>query len=368
MMKEESISNRQLLVLVLMTQIGSRVLTLPYTEAKYAGTNGWIAVLIGGCVAQLGIMLIWWLGKQNPTQTIFQYLPTLVGRPIGAFITFLFSAYFLFSALIVSLIYMEMLSRWVMLRTPWWVLILLFFMICGYAALSSLRVLTYISKTLASIILIGYVLIIFSGYKEADIRNLLPLWHSEGGSSFAYGVFQGFSACLGYELLLYAFPFVKSSSNRKLLGAMTLANGLTTLVYLVVVVVCFLNFTPEQMSKIPEPIVFILKQYEFKAIQSVDILFIACWIAIITATVYVYLHLAAKGLSHIGIAKKMNHVTWVWICTGLCFAVGCWMPEKQTITSIGGLPYEIYSVFCIVLIPLILLIVSGISSIRRKSA
>ncbi|WP_236286711.1 GerAB/ArcD/ProY family transporter [Paenibacillus allorhizoplanae] len=366
-MKEESISSLQLVFLVLLTQIGTRVLILPYDEAKYAGTNGWLAVLLGGVIAQLGIILLWMLGKRYPKQNIFQYVQTSVGKPIGGVITVVYGLYFVFSALIVSVIYLEILNRWVMLRTPWWVVLALFLTASAYAAMSSLRVLTFISQSLVSILVLTYLLVLFNGIKQGDLRNILPLWHN-GGSSFAYGIYQGFSACLGYELLLYAFPYVRSQNNRKLLGAMSCANGLTTLYYCTVVLICSLNFTPEQLSIIPEPIIFILKQNDWRVFQSIDMVFVIFWFTILSATVYVYLFLAAKAVCHIGKSKQGNHARWVIVITGICFVIAYWMRGKKLITSVGGTPYQLTSLICVVAIPLILLVISHLTKLRSRNA
>ncbi|OCT15990.1 hypothetical protein A8709_10245 [Paenibacillus pectinilyticus] len=365
-MKEESITNKQLFFLVLLAQIGSRVLTLPYAEVEYAGTNGWLAVLLGGCVAQICIFIIWMLGNQYPSQHIYQYLKTSVGKLLGGTLTIVFGLYFMYSALIVSLRYVEMLDRWVLLQTPWWVILLMFFIASGYAAMSSLRVLSFISKTVFIILVLGCVLIIFSGLKQADIRYVLPLWHG-GGTSFAYGVFQGFLACLAFDILLYAYPFVQKGKG-KILKATTYANVLSTVMYALVVLICSLNFTPEQMSRVPEPIIFILKQYNWEVIQSIDIIFIIFWFVIVATTVYVYLFLTSKAINHIGEKEGKNHVLWVWISTGICFTLACWISaDKKAISFVTGSPYEISSVVCVFVIPLLLLIVSSISHARRRN-
>ncbi|WP_223593317.1 GerAB/ArcD/ProY family transporter [Neobacillus bataviensis] len=366
MMKEETISNRHLLFLVLLIQIGSRILSLPYTEAKYAGTYGWMAALIGGVASQLSIILIWKLGKRYPNQHFFQYVHTIAGKPIGGVLTLLYAVYYSYSALIVTLLYIEKLTRWVLPKTPWWVLLLLFFIGSGYAAMSSLRVQSFISLSLAPILAAGYVMIVVSGLKEADVRNLLPIGHS-GGSSFASAIFQVYSAGFGYDLLLYAFPYVKSQNSRKLLGAMTWANGLTTLFYVTVVLICSLNFTPDQISRIPEPTIFILKQLKWDVVQSIDMLFIALWFTILSATVYVYLFLASKAINHIGSVDKEKHVRWVWICTGICYVIGCWLPEKSVIETVSGKSYEIMSVVCVVFIPLLLLLIPNLSRLRGRN-
>jgi Spore germination protein len=232
--------------------------------------------------------------------------------------------------------------------------------------MSSLRVLSYISLSLVPILVAGYVLIVISGLREADVRNLLPIG-LHGGSSFTRAVFQVYSAGFGYDLLLYTFPYVKCQNSRKLLGAMTWANGLTTLFYVTVVLICSLNFAPEQISLIPEPTIFILKQLQWEVIQSIDILFISFWFTILSATVYIYLYLASKAINHIGAVDKEKHVPWVWICTGFCYVIACFLPEKSVIETVSGKVYNIMSVACIVFIPLLLLLISNLSRLRGKN-
>ena len=82
MRKEETITGRQLIPLVFMAQLGTEVLSLPHVMADVSGHDTWLAVFLSGLAAQVGIMLIWWLGSQYPSRNFYAYLPLIVGKSI----------------------------------------------------------------------------------------------------------------------------------------------------------------------------------------------------------------------------------------------------------------------------------------------
>ncbi|KRE92145.1 hypothetical protein ASG89_33370 [Paenibacillus sp. Soil766] len=86
------------------------------------------------------------LGRGIRIKTFSNTSRAVLAKWIGGAVTAIYALYFFYSACVVTLIYLDILNRWVTLRTPWWVLLLLFLIASGYAAMSSLRVLTYISQ------------------------------------------------------------------------------------------------------------------------------------------------------------------------------------------------------------------------------
>lgn len=65
--------------------------------------------------------------------------------------------------------------------------------------------------------------------------------------------------------------------------------------YVAVCLVCSTMFSLQQLKVIPEPIVFILKNYILQVLQSLDILFLIFYMCIIADTIYVYFFVAAKA-------------------------------------------------------------------------
>ncbi|OAS17323.1 GerAB/ArcD/ProY family transporter [Paenibacillus oryzisoli] len=363
-MKEETITRRQLISLVIMVQLGIEVLSLPHVEAGSAGHDTWLAVLLAALASQAGITLLWWLGSRYPKLNFYAYIPLIVGKPIGASINLLLGCYYAFSGLLLTLLYSDILKRWLFLLTPRWVLILMLLLVCGYAATSTLRQLANISQTFMIFAYISFLLIVFSGIYGLDARNLLPVLLN-GWYPLLKGAYSAFSSYVGYELLLYAYPYVQSDSKKKVLLSMTLANAATAVFYIAVCLICSMKFNLKQLEVIPEPIIFILKNYRVDILQSIDILFLIFYVCIVSATIYTYFFMAAKAFLHLRGRGLGKQYFWVWMTVALCLLGGFFLTKRNDILQIGTIQ-DIMSIALVVALPVVLLIISGLRGTRRN--
>lgn len=364
MIKEESITGRQLFTLVVMAQLGTEVLSLPHVEAEVAGHDTWIAVLLSGLLAQAGILLIWWLGSRYPDRNLYAYVSTIAGKFVGICINVAFGVYYAFSGFLLTTNYADVLKRWMFVLSPWWILLLMLLIVCGYAATSTLRNLAFISQTMIIVPIIGFLLIVLSGIYGFDAKNLLPIL-SGGWNPVMKGVYVAFSSYLGYDLLLYAYPYVRSQSKKKLLLSMSIANAIAIVFYVAVCLVCSTMFSLRQLTYIPEPIVFILKNYQLEIIQSLDILFLVFYACVIASTIYVYFFLSSKAFMHLRKDGWGKQQVWVWLMVAVCFAGGFFLTKRNDITQFAAVQEQV-AVCMIVVIPVMLLIVSGLKSTRRS--
>ncbi|WP_308639769.1 GerAB/ArcD/ProY family transporter [Paenibacillus silvisoli] len=365
MSKEESVTGRQLFVLVFMAQLGTEVLSLPHAEAGIAGHDTWIAVLLSGLAAQAGILLIWWLGSRYPARNFFAYTSLIVGRPIGLCINFMYGCYYVISGYLLTLVYADILNRWIFVMTPKWLLILMLLIIGSYAATSTLKRMAFISQSFMFLSVIGFLLIGFSGLYGVDLRNLLPVLPN-GWYPVFKGTYTAFTAYVGYDVLLYAFPYVQKQNKKKILLAMTSANICTTVYYIAVCMICTTMFGIKQLLVIPEPIVFILKNYQVEILQSIDNLFLVFYACIVTSTTYVYFFMAAKAFQHLRAQGLGKQYVWVWGIAGICFIGGFFLTKRSDMLMLGE-KQDMLSVIFLMAMPVILLIISGMRGTRRSS-
>lgn len=366
MRQEESITARQLFTLVVMAQLGTEVLSLPHVEADVAGHDTWIAVLLSGLVAQAGILLIWWLGSRYPTRNFYAYISSIVGRPIGLCVNAAFGVYYAFSGFLLTTNYADVLKRWMFLLSPWWILMLMLLIVCGYAATSTLKRLAFISQTMIIVPIAGFLLIVLSATYGFNAKNLLPVL-SGGWNPVMKGVYVAFSSYVGYDLLLYAYPYVQSPNKKKLLLSMSAANAIAIVFYVAVCLVCSTMFSLRQLTYIPEPIVFILKNYQLQIIQSLDILFLVFYACVVVSTIYVYFFMAAKAFMHLRKDGLGEQQVWVWAIVVACFAGGFFMTKRGDINQVSVVQDQV-SIFMIIALPVLLLIISGLQSTRRGGA
>jgi spore germination protein (amino acid permease) len=359
----EKISLNQLVCLVILTQVGVHVLKMPYDESRNAGYDSWLSILIGGLIAQAAIWIIYELGKRYPDRSLPQYISAIVGRPLGFILNFLIAAFFVESSLMVVVSYTDVINRWVLFRTPWIVLIGVSFIIIAYISSSTLRSIATITQTLMLMFLICFAIIFISGMGKGDWRHFLPVG-THGIGAILKDSFPAIWAYSGYELLLFVFPFLKYHKKKDILIAMSVANAFTTLFYVSIAVIVTYNFSESQLKSIPEPMIFILRKFNWPVVQSLDILFMTIWVSMVAVTGYVYLYLSARFLAFVGSKEIRNHTLLVWILTIVCFVVGLWGSDRQWLLRFTSYHDKATGIFTVI-VPTLLFLTA---LVRRKAA
>lgn len=358
----DKISINQVFCLVILTQVGVHVLSIPYYESRHSGYDSWMSILLGGFIAQAVILIIYQLGKRYDDRPLPQYLSAIIGKPLGSVLNLLFAVYCAESSLLVVVSYSDVITRWVLFETPWFVLIGVSLSIAAYIASSTLRSMVNITSTIMIMFLICFVIIFISGMGKGDLRHLLPVG-THGLGSILKDTLPAFWAYAGYELLLYVFPFVKCHKKKDILIALSLANGFTTFFYVLISVIVTYNFSESQLNSIHEPMVFILRKFRWPVVQSLDILFLTIWLSVTTVTVYVYLFLSARYLSFVRGKQIRNHSLLVWLLAIVLFVIGLWGSDRQWIFRLSNF-HNTNTVIIVAIVPTILLLVS---MVRRKA-
>ncbi|MBD3919341.1 GerAB/ArcD/ProY family transporter [Paenibacillus sp. PR3] len=352
----KQLSTQQLLCLVLLTQVGVHVLSIPFHESRHAGYDAWMSILLGGIIAQAVILIIYWLGKRYADQSLPQYMTSLLGKPVGVVMNVLLAVYCAESSLLVAVSYTDVIERWLLITTPWYVILGLSFAIAAYIASSSLRSLAVVTQAIMFMFLISVAIVLVSGLGHGDYRHLLPIG-THGLGTIIRDSLPALWLYAGYELLLYVFPSIKYRKQRDIIIAMSVANGLATLFYVLISLVVMYKFSESQLNSIAEPLVYILRQFYWPVVQSLDILFMTIWLSVISVTVYMYLFLSARYLAFVSRREIRKHSLLVWIIAGICFLVGLLGEDRERV-----LKFTVYHNYAtgiiVVILPILLLLVS----------
>lgn len=358
MIHEKKISLNQLFCLVVLTQVGVHVLSIPYAESRNSGSDSWMSVLLAGIIAQVVILIIYFLGKRFENTSFPQYIFEIVGKPLGAVVNVIVALYCLESVIIVIVSYADVLNRWVLFETPWFVIIALSCFLAAFIASSPLRAIATITQTILIMFFICFIIIIISGVGHGDVRHFFPMGNN-GFGAIIRDTIPAFWAYAGYELLLYVFPYVRRKKNKEILITMSLANGFTTFFYLMISLIVLYNFDEKQLAIIAEPMVFILRVFQWPIVQSLDILFMTIWFSVTTVTAYVYLFLAARYIAFIKVKEISMHYKIVWFSIGICLVIGSWNSDRTWILQFSDF-HNKTTILIIVLFPTLFLLISKI--------
>ncbi|WP_273852396.1 GerAB/ArcD/ProY family transporter [Guptibacillus spartinae] len=325
------INGSQLFFIIFQTQVGVGVLSLPYSLYAKAGADGWITLLITGVAIQLIIFMLYFLSQRFPTLTLYEYAPKIVGKYVAFVISILYIAFAIATAVIVLELFETTIKTWILFRTPMLAILLLLTVSGCYLALGKIKVMGRFYQFVSILIL---PLVIMAAYtlKDADIRYILPIGQS-GVGTILKATQQGIVSMLGFEIVLFVYPYVQNKG-KSALKSLTLANIAVTSLYTFLTFATYVFFSPVQLQMIPEPIVYMLKGVSFVIVDRVDLLFLSIWIVSVMTSYVSYLYIAGRGIQHITKRKK---ATWpILIAAIIALTFSMFSHDRYTVEMISG--------------------------------
>jgi spore germination protein (amino acid permease) len=359
---KDLITYRQFFILIIHTQTGVGVLSLPYDMHNSVHSDGWFSVLIAGVLVQGLLFVYLLLLKRFDSQNLLEISSLLLGKKIGKMISFFYTLYFLSIASLILVLYIGIIDRWILPYTPNWIIGALLVLAGIYLCLDGLRVLARFYTLVTPLMLILLLLISYT-LKDANVYYILPIGQA-GMKDIFLGSKDALLSMLGFEAVLMTFPFV-SGSNRKKFKVMSFANLLITLLYAYMIIISFLYFSPDELKILPEPILYMLKSYTFKTIERTDLLFLSIWIIMVLSSFGTYLFLGAKCGKVL--FKKTPHKKLIYYFGLIIFGISI-LAEFNILAAESMSTYITKTSFVFLLFPILLLLISYLLKKRVKGS
>ncbi|WP_155894673.1 endospore germination permease [Bacillus sp. 37MA] len=356
-----TISPVQLFFIILQTQIGIGLLSLPYTVQEGAGKDGWISILLAGLFVQGGIAVIWLLSSRFPGLTFYDFAPLLVGRIIGTVLTMMYILFF-FAMVCYQLSYfLAVSSNWAFPRTPHVIFAVLAVAVSVYLAKENLRIIGRFHN-LASFLLVSIIFVLLPLIPHFEMRYLLP-FASNGVEDIMRGAGKAVTAFAGFELLLWLYPFTEGSKTAKW-KAVAGANAATSIIYAILAFASSAIFSPEEIKVVPEPVLYIMKEAELIVVERIDLLFLTVWAVLVLTSLISYLYVASTGLTHL--LKAKEHKKSLYVLAVLVIPVAIANENRMELMRIGDKINSV-SIILLFVIPAFLLMVALIRKKREES-
>jgi spore germination protein (amino acid permease) len=350
---KQSISPRQFMIFILQTQIGAGFISLPYSvHTSERSSDGWITVLLIGIIIQILITLYSLLVKRFPSLTFFEIMTAVFGKFMGKAISAAYILFFLLIAAQILLVYCSVLEVWVFPQTPNWVIVSSMSLVALYLVKEKLQIISRYHTVICYVLIILPVLSL-PAYANVDFRYLLPI-----GGSGVYTILSkipdGFLSFIGFEVMLFLYPFVKGTNKQKYLAA-TYSNifytGYTTYFSLLT----YIFFSPEELMLVPQPVLYILKAFTFPVFERVDILFLSTWTVLISSSLVSYAYLTSLGIKQT--FGLRHHKTAAPFVLALCTLIALYPRNNLTVEKFLGQVTNLSLAFTIAVPALVFLFV-----------
>lgn len=343
--------------MIIQAQIGVGILSLPHDVALIAKQDGWMSTLISGVISQGIIFSYWGLSRRFPSLSLYQILPTLLGKFAGKLFILCYALYFMVTGSLVLARYSDILDKWILPRTPNWITMVLILITCIYIVNEGLTSIARFYVLVSPILLVLLVLIAYA-MKDANLLYIFPVGdHSiltilKGSKEAAFSM-------LGFELFLFIHPHVQSSEKEKLI-AITTANIFVTCFYTFLVFAALVYFEPNlDIGLTPEPLLYMIKAYSFQVIERTDLFFLSLWLVIVATSIANWLLLSAMGLS--SLFRKKHYTRFLPIVAGVYLILALLPDQGRDFENFNHFLGPTHYIF-IGIIPLLLLILSWVLS------
>lgn len=357
-----TLSPGQLIIVVVQSQIGISILYMPSSVESIAGSDAWISMLLAGVAATALIGIMWLLSSRFPNSSCASYMPRLLGRAFGFVGQLAFAAMFVFNCSLVLVLFADVVRDWLLPETPEWVVVGLMLFTGAYLGRENIRTIARFGMATFGLILLLLGIAAYA-FKNAELLYILPIGEA-GLPNIGRGLGKAFYSLFGFEILLFVFPFVQGG-RRAALKAMLYANLFSTFVYALLLFICLIVFSPEELRIIPQPVLYMIKALSFTVIERADLYFLSFWAIIVISTVasYVYLY----GNAFAALVGKQEHRGVVPFVSIVVFAIAL-VPNTQPAINALQAVVNTLGWTTIAALPILMLAISYMRNIKEKEA
>ncbi|WP_028392322.1 GerAB/ArcD/ProY family transporter [Bacillus cihuensis] len=290
--KNEQISPFLVFFLVLKVQIGIGVLGFQRIVIKSAGNDAWITVIAAGILFSI---IIWCMFKllNLHKQDLIGIQTKLFGKILGSFLNMIWISYWLFMGIGVYRTYVEVVQAWMFPQINVTTFSIVFALLIYYTISGGFQVIT--GMAFLGVIIPSYlILTIFFPLEYTDFRNLLPVWN-HSYKEIALATKNMSLSYLGISTLLMYYPLIKQQKKANKWAQM--ANILTTLSYLLLIIVSIGFYSENQISRYVWATLSFWSIVQVPFVERFEYIGIATWVIFILPNICLLIWAATKGTS-----------------------------------------------------------------------
>jgi len=280
--------------LVHSSQIGIGILSFQREVSKNAQQDAWLSVIIAGISIHILIWLIYQTldEKHNDLVAVHDFC---FGQVIGNILSILVLFYFLLSAFAVFRTYIQIIQVWVFPTIKTWQLALVLGVMIYYIVSGGFRILTGFSVW-GVIIPAFLLLLLYFPLRYMNPRLLMPVFNHTV-KDILLSTKASVLLFVGFEWIYMYYPFIKGAKKSQKWAH--LANGISTVLYLIVLVVSFMYINQDTLQHATWATLFMTKIIELPFIERFEYIFIFIWILVIIPTLCIPIWACTRILKRI---------------------------------------------------------------------
>lgn len=274
MFKRQStvITHWQLFALVGNAMLGFGVFTLARVIGQVAGRGALLTIPLAGIVVLLQLGGMFLLARRFPRQTLGEYVGQILGSTLGKIYLMGYALLAAVLIVIVSRNFWLLSSNYTLGKTPQAVLLVPLLLV-GWNAVRRGVVATARLVELVTYANLGLMLLVVIPFVPLDWDFVRPVLDS-GWASVLRGIIPVYLALLGFDVVLFVYPFVPPRNAYWVAAAAVLA---IVVFYTVITLYVFATLSPELAVLCTWPLQNYLNKMAFTLFERIDIIFLISW-------------------------------------------------------------------------------------------
>jgi len=197
------VSQRQLILILIISLVALKVLLLPSLLAKEIGRDAYIYVLIALLFDFFMLLIFLFLFNKNPDLSFYQILEKMFGCMIARIMMFALFLFFLMKCWGAFVTNYSYLNENLYTSLKWYTYCFPILIIVFFIARLKVNALARLVEFFAPIVIIGFLVSLLVGIRKADYTNLLPIL--ENGFFGNFSIFFKYSFWFGDYLIFIVF-------------------------------------------------------------------------------------------------------------------------------------------------------------------
>ncbi|MDP4550663.1 GerAB/ArcD/ProY family transporter [Alkalihalobacillus macyae] len=354
----EKIAPFHLAILIYMIQSGVTLYKLPRMLAVNFGTNGWLMIVIVSFIVLVNLLLISFVIRFRIGENVFEIMEGLIPAKVMAPFYLLLAITWSLLAVLVSKDFISINQVLSLQNTNSSMLIVILMILTFYLGVKDIYTISK-ATNIFFLLTIWMSLLMIYHVPYTSFLRLTPFIFKEGKNA-AEGIIQVYTAFLGFELVLFLFPYI-DQSKPKWFRSVYFGHMITTAVYTLTCFVSYLYFSLDQLKITSYPVLNLIAYVEIELIERIESFVFTLFLMKILVTVVLYIWASCLLLERVIPKLSRKQSVAFLIISGLLLSLKInVMADVENWLLILGFVAVGFAVG----LPIILLIVIGIRTYR----
>ena len=277
--KEFQLSSIDMMTFLIQASIGVRLLRLPNVLAEVAANDSWISVILGGLLALVLGLTLYWLGLKHPGLNGSEITLKLTGNLIGKCALMLIAINVVGSLGLSLEVFSSSVKLFLLDKTPVWVITGVMIYLGVNAVTKGLKTIASMVNILLPQLLFFMVLLLILPYKRVEPAKLLPLFQTEI-VNIGRGALEVLDALYEVTIISYIMPYFKDPKAvlKWIFPGMFIPIG----IYLGIILVSTMVFGSDEITRLLFPTLTLAKSIELEEslLERAESLFMIVWVIV----------------------------------------------------------------------------------------